>query len=121
MKNKIKRKIYDRNYRINNMDKIRITEKRKRDRLKLKVLKYYSNDTLKCNCCGESILEFLSLDHINGNGSKHFREIKKAGSSFYKWLKRNNFPSGYQVLCMNCNFAKGHFNVCPHQLKRLQR
>ena len=33
----------------------------------------------------------------------------------FQYLKRNNYPPGYRVLCMNCNFAMGHFGYCPHQ------
>jgi hypothetical protein len=54
----------------------------------------------------------LSIDHINGNGAEHRRELKRTtggstgGHDFYRWLKNNNFPDGYQVLCMNCQFIK---------------
>jgi hypothetical protein len=30
-------------------------------------------------------------------------------------LRKNNFPPGYQVLCMNCNFGKRYSMICPHQ------
>jgi len=77
-----------------------------------------------CACCGEDTREFLTVDHIDGGGLRHRRELARtrdgregqiAGTSFYLWLKRNNFPPGYQVLCWNCNFAKGAFGICPHQ------
>ena len=32
----------------------------------------------------------------------------------YDWLKKNNFPPGFQVLCGSCNFAKGKYGSCPH-------
>lgn len=72
----------------------------------------------KCNCCGESEPMFLSIDHIDNNGAEERRSGLYAGSGigFYMWLRKNKFPSGYQVLCMNCNTGK-HKNggVCPHQ------
>ena len=72
----------------------------------------------KCNCCGENEPMFLSIDHIDNNGAEERRSGLYAGSGvgFYLWLRKNNFPSGYQVLCMNCNTGK-HKNggVCPHQ------
>lgn len=69
-----------------------------------------------CNCCGESRLEFLAVDHINGNGKKHREEIgSKGGNKIYIWLIQHNFPSGFQVLCHNCNMAKGFYGYCPHQ------
>lgn len=78
--------------------------KEKNKKLRLKVLMHYSNGSLKCNECGEAYIEFLTIDHIEGNGNKHRRKI---GSKIYRWLVKNNFPEGYQVLCWNCNFVKG--------------
>lgn len=65
----------------------------------------------KCKCCGEAQPEFLTIDHINGGGSKHIREV----GSFYRWLIKNSFPEGFQSLCYNCNCAKGKIGICPHQ------
>ena len=82
-----------------------------------------------CKCCGETGFDFLSIDHINGDGAAHRKEIAGnrkssyqtcAGHQTYQWLRVNNYPPGFQVLCMNCNFAKGHFGECPHQRKALQ-
>lgn len=75
-------------------------------------LEHYGGIPPKCKCCGESIIEFLSFDHINGGGSRH-RKTKKFGN-IYKWLILNNFPDGFQVLCHNCNQAKGFYGKCPH-------
>ena len=69
-----------------------------------------------CACCGEEQPEFLTIDHINNDGGKMRKDGKQVvGGSFYRWLKKNNFPKDeFQLLCMNCNFAKGHFGGCPH-------
>ncbi len=82
--------------------------------VKTEVMEHYGTI---CACCGESHLEFLNIDHINGGGNKHRKEIgrKKAGSSFYHWLKQNGYPEGFRVLCYNCNCSIGHFGYCPHQ------
>ena len=32
-----------------------------------------------------------------------------------EWLKRNDYPPGFQVLCHNCNWAKHALGRCPHQ------
>ena len=77
-----------------------------------------------CNCCHlNSNLAFLAVDHIAGKkqmDSEH--ELKKLGYSskfqswaLLRWLKRKNFPEGFQILCHNCNHAKGHStdNKCP--------
>jgi len=81
-------------------------------KLKTKVINYYSNKTMKCNCCGESELIFLTIDHINGGGNKHRKEI---GMTFYVWLVNNNYPKEFQVLCMNCNWGRRFNKECPHK------
>jgi hypothetical protein len=63
-------------------------------------------------------MEFLALDHINGGGNAHRREVTgsaKGGPKFYYWLRDNNYPPGFQVLCHNCNQAKATYGRCPHQ------
>ena len=56
---------------------------------------------------GEKIIDFLTIDHINGGGNKHLEAIRKVGGqSFYNWLITNNFPKGFRVLCWNCNHGK---------------
>jgi len=91
-----------------------------RERLRFEILSHYSNGTMRCACppCGESIIEFLELDHINNDGAKQKREGLKS-TRLWTWIKKNNFPEGYQVLCANCNRGK-YINrgICPHQLLR---
>ena len=74
----------------------------------------------KCVCCGETEPMFLSIDHINNDGAKERKSGKYHGSgtAFYQWLRKNRYPFGYQVLCMNCQIGK-HKNggVCPHQTR----
>lgn len=84
-------------------------------RLKLAALNAYGGP--KCSCCGETLLEGLSIDHIGGGGAEHRRELKK--TVFYKWLRDNGFPSGYRVLCMTCNFAGRILGYCPHEDGRI--
>jgi len=78
-----------------------------------KVLDHYGT---KCVCCGQDDPIFLTVDHIDGDGEKHRKEIKKWGSGFYKWLIDQNFPCGFQILCYNCNMGR-HRNggICPHK------
>ena len=71
-----------------------------------------------CQCCGEQEFNFLSLDHIANNGAAERKELGYSGTghAFYRRLKKLGFPSGYQVLCMNCNFGKRmNGGVCPHK------
>lgn len=67
-----------------------------------------------CACCGEGHIEFLTLDHINGGGAAERRRIGKRAMYFYGWLRKQGYPPGYRVLCMNCNFALGASGYCPH-------
>lgn len=86
-------------------------------RLKVTVLVAYGGKRPKCACCGESMIEFLSIDHINGDGNNHRRSIRRKGTGFYHWLRRNRFPKGFRVLCHNCNQAIGFMGYCPHKRK----
>ena len=83
---------------------------------KLLVFQHYSkSDKPYCACCGESEIDFLCLDHINGGGSKHRRELNGNGRIIYQWVVKNNFPDYFRVLCANCNQAYGYYGKCPHQ------
>lgn len=80
--------------------------------VKKEVINHYGG---KCNCCHESELIFLTIDHIDGQGAKHRRDLGQ-GKVIYTWLKKNNYPkNNYQVLCFNCNFAKHVLGECPHK------
>ena len=62
----------------------------------------------RCTYCGEANHRFLTIDHIAGDGAAHRRDFNlKGGIVFYKWLEKNSYPDGFQVLCMNCNYKKG--------------
>jgi hypothetical protein len=85
---------------------------------RLAVLQHYCDGDLRCACCGEREVKFLALDHINGGGNQHRKAIglkNRAGHNFYLWVIRNNFPAWFQVLCHNCNMAKGLYGNYPHQ------
>ena len=78
--------------------------------LRIEVLEAYGG---KCVCCGESNLDFLTLDHVNNDG--HLEEYRGGPSQYYK-LKRDNWPSNIQILCYNCNCARAtNVGICPHQ------
>lgn len=67
----------------------------------------------KCQCCGESLLGMLSVDHINGRGRA---ERHKAADKWYFNVKKQGYPKDkYRVLCHNCNQAIFHWGRCPHQ------
>lgn len=84
---------------------------------RLLCIEHYSNKKFECNCCGEKNIKFLTIDHSNNDGAKHRREVHHSG--LCGWLIRNNFPSGFQILCINCNWARAHNkeHICPHKMK----
>jgi len=55
------------------------------------------------------------MSTILSKGKKWKHGMDMSSDVLYSWLKKNNFPKGFQVLCMNCNFAKGKLGKCPHQ------
>lgn len=57
-----------------------------------------------CRCCGEQDQSVLCVDHVNNDGASHRKQLGKPG--IYEWLRRNKYPAGFQILCMNCNQAK---------------
>jgi len=76
-----------------------------------------------CACCGfTGHHSFFAIDHKNNDGSKHRDKINvDAGSQFYYWLKKNNYPKnlGLQILCHSCNGSKLVCGgICAHKLER---
>lgn len=87
---------------------------RSNKRRRLRVLEGYGNC---CACCGDRTLQFLALDHVDGGG---YRQRKTGWGSYHCYIdaERRGFPSDYQVLCHNCNLAKGFYGACPHSAIR---
>ena len=102
---------------------------------KHRVMSYYSKKQSNseipcCSCCGENkFLIFLTIDHIRGRkftddymtpkSKKSSRNSRMGirGNLLYVKLERENFPSGYRVLCWNCNSARDNEvdKICPHE------
>lgn len=101
-------------------------EKKKRHYTKLRddVISHYSNGAMSCKCCGEAEDRFLSIDHIEPCGAPDEKGLDKfgrprGGRTLYQWLRINNFPVGFQVLCHNCNLGRSlNGGTCPHEIKR---
>jgi len=66
-----------------------------------------------CACCGELEFAFLCIDHINGGGHRQ-RKAEVSGMPA-NWWRSRGYPEGFQVLCYNCNLAKGIYGICPHE------
>ena len=88
---------------------------------KIKVMEHYSGKPPKCQICKETEIQFLSFDHIEGRKSiGHKRGFN--GEKLAIWLIKNNFPKGFQILCMNCNCAKKFaFDLKPDPIKYKNR
>jgi len=99
--------------------------------MRLKVLQIYSkrlsnSDIPCCKCCNlNSHIEFLVIDHIAGKREMDSipELVKQDYSSNFptgqliRWIIKNNFPDGFQILCHNCNMAKGFYGKCLHEIK----
>ena len=77
------------------------------ERAKLRCLEHYS--LVHIPICSEqecwiTDIDMLVLDHIN-NDRKRLKH-KYKGTIFYRWLIKENFPPGLQVLCANHNHKK---------------
>lgn len=80
--------------------------------LRAQVIEAYGG---QCACCGESEERFLTIDHVDGGGEKHRREVG-GSAGLYSWLRKQGFPAqGFQLLCFNCNQVKAIYGQCPHQ------
>ena len=84
---------------------------------KEEVFRHYSSSPPVCATCGETALNRLCLDHVNGGGREHLKSIGlynekhnkiHTGSAFYCYLRRENYPQDppLQVLCKECNKKK---------------
>lgn len=78
--------------------------KKQRNRSRMRrsaVIFYYGN---KCVQCDEDDYTKLTIDHINGGGSQHRKQIS---TNIVDYLYNNLIDKdGYQVLCYNCNCSK---------------
>lgn len=81
-------------------------------RLKMQTIAAYGG---RCEMCGQSIPEFLTIDHSLEDGSSD----RKSGSFSYRKLRKAGFPRdrGLRVLCWNCNCSMGAFGYVPQDLE----
>lgn len=97
--------------------KSKIYQKLVQKKYKGEVLSHYGG---QCACCAENNISFLTIDHIDDNGKEHKGNGKHRykGEILYRFLIKNNYPKGIQVLCFNCNIGKRNNNgTCPHKNK----
>lgn len=115
-------KTSDRDYKRKNRKLRKKWSDGSRERLLQDVVAHYRG---KCHCCGEKDWRFLTLSHPNNDGKKQRMELggqNQAGNHFYRWLRKNNYPTNYEIVveCFNCNMARQRNNgVCPHVTEKM--
>lgn len=100
-------------YKKNNLPAIRAIERRCYDKLRLEAVIAYGG---KCSC-GFDDARALQIDHVNDDGAEQ-RKSGLKGIRFYRWLKKNKFPVGFQILCANCNWIKEIDRRASCQMKK---
>lgn len=72
------------------------------EKLADEVRKHYGD---KCERCGDSDPDTLTVDHIDQKGAEHKSSSGKrySGTGLHRWLRKNNYPPGFRVLCIRCN------------------
>ena len=97
------------------------------EKLKFELFSHYSKkqndaDFPVCACCLYHDIRALNIDHITPHSKLSASEklIPRGGNVLWAYLKKNNFPIGYQVLCANCNSMKLTKPECPHQLDKVR-
>lgn len=88
--------------------------KANREKTKVWVIQQYGG---RCSCpgCPENDARFLTLDHVNGDGSIHRKTMKY---DLYTWARKNNCPDTLRLMCWNCNCGRyQNGGTCPHEDK----
>jgi hypothetical protein len=108
-----KRRAWEKAYYARNREQELARGRARNESLRREVLTAYGQ---RCAWCGETAAEFLSVDHVNGRGGRHLKELNLTGRGFYLWKKRQGFSrDGLRRLCHNCNTARGDYRYCPHK------
>ena len=116
-----RRRIKDRIYRETHKKEESEYHKKRNLKIRLTVLQAYSkNNEPYCNCCGASHVDILAIDHVGGGGNNHRKKLKNSThepSNLYSYLiklhkKTGNWPDGYQVLCVSCNWISHLHGSC---------
>lgn len=105
----------------------RAKTKAKSENLKIEVFSHYSkkqnnSDVPCCACCMYDDIRALAIDHIIPLSKLSASEklLPRGGNGLWEYLKKNNYPKGFQILCFNCNGMKKAKKECPHQLDKVR-
>lgn len=72
-----------------------------------------------CVCCKENTKIFLTIHHLNNDGSKH-RNLWGNGPGYHRWILRQPIKllrKQLCTLCANCHLAISIAGYCPHKRK----
>jgi hypothetical protein len=80
-----------------------------------KLTKRYKQEFLdmyggRCSCCGQTLPDFLTIEHKLGQE----KSTRRTGLVAYRDSVKEYRPDLYEILCWNCNCAKGKLGYCPH-------
>ena len=93
-------------------------------RLRMEAMWRYSFGTLSCECCGWSELgppNPLQIDHVNGGGSRQYRNGYRGVALFREMLKTFR-PEVYRILCRGCNsIIQPNVGHCVFHQSEVQR
>jgi len=104
---------YQKQYRANNKKELQEKKQFRLYKIRIEVLEHMGS---KCKCCGEANEKFLTIDHINGRDKD---EPRITGKKLWRKVRTEGYPKNkYQLLCFNCNCAKGIYGICPHQMEK---
>jgi len=100
---------------LNKADHLKHREKRNRrltERRRARRRQIVETLGAKCKCCGETEPVFLTIDHVQNDGAKVRTMHRHRLHTMI--LAEGCPPERYQILCWNCNAAKGILGACPH-------
>ena len=98
-------------YYKNNKKKCIENSKKYNKKYRKVVINHYTKGKNTCmwyEGCDITDPDMLAIDHINNDGAEHRRKVGGSGNIVVKWLIKNNFPLGFQILCCNHNQKKGN-------------
>jgi hypothetical protein len=92
-------------------------KRRRHVRQRVAVIEQYGG---QCTFCGCAQFEFLTVDHIDGDGKIHRLELSGKYRTIYDFLYRTEYrPDVFRLLCWNCHMALSLYGVLPGDLHDL--
>ena len=116
--NRRKHPHWHKDWNVQNRDKVHAWAVKRDRKRRMTLIQHYGGDPPRCQCCGESNLGFLTIDHINNDGGKRRAKRHTQQADFQDLILRG-FPQEVTVLCYNCHMGR-HINggSCPHKSKQ---